>query len=228
MNPYRYLQPSRGREHDAPHTCGSTTPPKIRHVTTWLLRRPEDLDATAHTALAAIRSICPHLERLGDCTTAFATTMVHRTGADLHETWLDAIEAEDLPELHAFARGIRQDYAAVLDGLSMPYSSGACEGNQTSSRLYQSSSSAKMMAAFLRSLRPVRECGVVLHSALSPRAQEPRLERTPNRPRIGGELVELMCDRIAESIGRSGGAAPSVDAGARQSPRPWRPETDPT
>jgi hypothetical protein len=37
--------------------------------------------------------------------------------------------ADTIPELHTFARGIRQDYPAVRNGLSLPYSSGACEGN---------------------------------------------------------------------------------------------------
>ncbi|GIH08883.1 hypothetical protein Rhe02_69500 [Rhizocola hellebori] len=39
------------------------------------------------------------------------------------------MEADDIAELHTFARGIRQDYAAVRNGLSLPHSSGACEGN---------------------------------------------------------------------------------------------------
>jgi transposase len=55
--------------------------------------------------------------------------MVHRTGADTLDTWLAAVETDTIPELHTFARGIRQDYPAVRNGLSLPYSSGACEGN---------------------------------------------------------------------------------------------------
>ena len=55
--------------------------------------------------------------------------MVHRTAiADL-DTWLAAVEADDIAELHTFGRGIRQDYAAVRNGLSLPHNSGACEGN---------------------------------------------------------------------------------------------------
>jgi transposase len=55
--------------------------------------------------------------------------MIHRTGATTLDPWLAAIEADDIPELHTFARGIRQDYDAVRNGLSLPYNSGACEGN---------------------------------------------------------------------------------------------------
>jgi hypothetical protein len=63
-------------------------PPKIRHVTTWLLRRPEDLDDTEQATLADIRGACPHLDRLGGHITAFAKMMVHRTGADTLDSWL--------------------------------------------------------------------------------------------------------------------------------------------
>lgn len=45
---------------------------------------------------------------------------VHRTAiADL-DTWLAA--ADDISELHSFARGIRRDYTAVRNGLSLPLS----------------------------------------------------------------------------------------------------------
>jgi transposase len=103
-------------------------PPKIRHVTAWLLRRPEDLDHTEQATLTDIQAACLQLDPLGDYITAFAKMMIHRTGADTLDTWLAAIEADDIPELHTFARGIRQDYIAVRNGLTLPYNSGACEG----------------------------------------------------------------------------------------------------
>jgi transposase len=39
------------------------------------------------------------------------------------------VDADDQPELHTFAAGIRRDLAAVTAGLSLPYSSGAVEGH---------------------------------------------------------------------------------------------------
>jgi transposase len=126
---YRYVQPSRAQEQTTASTGGRPGPPKLRHVTTWLLRRPENLDNSEHATLAAVRCACPHLDRLGDHITAFAKMMVHRTGTGTLDNWLAAIEADDIPELHTFARGIRQDYAAVRNGLSLPYNSGACEGS---------------------------------------------------------------------------------------------------
>jgi transposase len=126
---YRVLQPLRARNPSQTAAAPvKPAPPKIRHVTTWLLRRPDDLDDTEQATLADIRDACPHLDRLGDHITAFAKMMVNRTGADTLDTWLAAIEADTIPELHTFARGIRQDYTAVRNGLALPHNSGACEG----------------------------------------------------------------------------------------------------
>ncbi len=47
--------------------------------------------------------------------------------ADL-DTWLAAVEADDQPELRSFATGIRKDKEAVINGLTLPYSSGRVEG----------------------------------------------------------------------------------------------------
>jgi transposase len=126
---YRYLQPLRALDPGQAAPPIAPDPPKIRQVTTWLLRRPEDLDSTEQSTLTGIRDVCAHLDRLGDHITTFAKMMIHRTGADTLDPWLAAVEADDIPELHTFARGIRQDHTAVRNGLSLPYNSGACEGN---------------------------------------------------------------------------------------------------
>ena len=46
------------------------------------------------------------------------------------DSWLAAIENDNIPELHTFARGIRRHYAAVRNGLTLPHNSGACEGKR--------------------------------------------------------------------------------------------------
>jgi transposase len=55
--------------------------------------------------------------------------MTRRTGEPDLPGWLEQVEADDQPELHTFAAGIRQDLAAVTAGLTVPYSSGSTEGN---------------------------------------------------------------------------------------------------
>jgi transposase len=54
--------------------------------------------------------------------------LTQRTGQNL-ENWLSAAEADDQPELHSFAIGIRRDQRAITARLTLPHSSGKVEGN---------------------------------------------------------------------------------------------------
>jgi transposase len=102
--------------------------PKVRQITSWLLRRPEDLDAEEQVKLKQVLAACPHLSSTAVHVTAFAQMLTGRRG-ELLDAWMSTIDAEDLPHLHRFVRGLRLDHAAVLNGLTLPYSSGAVEGN---------------------------------------------------------------------------------------------------
>jgi transposase len=79
--------------------------------------------------LTEIRAHCAQLDRLAGHVTSFAKTMTRRTGEGDLAAWLERVEADDQPELHTFATGIRQDLAAVTAGLTLPYSSGSTAGN---------------------------------------------------------------------------------------------------
>jgi hypothetical protein len=103
--------------------------PKARQITSWLLRHPDSLDADERAALAGIRARCQHVDSLAVHVNAFAEMMTGRQGQHLVEDWLTRVEADDQPDLRSFATGIRQDYQAVLNGLTLPYSSGMVEGN---------------------------------------------------------------------------------------------------
>jgi transposase len=59
---------------------------------------------------------------------AFAEMMTGLQGQHLPE-WLTKVEADDQPQLHSFTTGIRRDLQAVTNGLTLPHSSGAVEGN---------------------------------------------------------------------------------------------------
>src|SRR4051794_39757640 len=54
--------------------------------------------------------------------------MVGRHGERL-DAWISRVEADDQPDLHRFANGVRRDYEAVLNGLTLEHSSGAVEGS---------------------------------------------------------------------------------------------------
>ena len=123
---YRYLQPLRTGTNPAALTPAAL---KIGEVTSWLLRRAEDLSPRQQQMLADVRGHCSQLDRLAEHVTSFAKMMTKRTGDQELASWLERVDADDQPELHTFATGIRQDLAAVTAGLSLPYSSGTTEGN---------------------------------------------------------------------------------------------------
>lgn len=54
----------------------------------------------------------------------------HALGKQLN-SWLSAVSSDDLPHLYRFVRGLDTDHAAVRNGLTLPYSSGAVEGHVT-------------------------------------------------------------------------------------------------
>jgi transposase len=51
-----------------------------------------------------------------------------QSGGPVRAENLVHVEADDQPQLHSFANGIRRDQQAVTDGLALPCSSGALEG----------------------------------------------------------------------------------------------------
>ena len=103
--------------------------PKTREISRWLLSRPGSLDDGDQARLAAVRAGCPHLDALAGHIRDFADMMTRRQGLLALEDWLTAVEADDQPELHSLATGIRRDQQAVTAGLALPYSSAAMEGN---------------------------------------------------------------------------------------------------
>jgi hypothetical protein len=92
--------------------------PKTRQITRLLLTRPGRLQPDEQAQLADIRAQCPHLDSLAGHITAFAEMMANLTGSTALDPWLAAVEADDQPELHSFATGIRNDKEAVVNGLT--------------------------------------------------------------------------------------------------------------
>ena len=62
----------------------------------------------------------------------FARLLTERRGQEL-PTWMDAVAADDLPAVHRFADGLRNDVTAVVAGLTLPHSNGPIEGVNTKS-----------------------------------------------------------------------------------------------
>ncbi len=120
-----YLRPFRALGAAPP----ATQPvPKVRHIASWMLRHPDELGTEDQLKLKQVLANCSHLEATAGHVGTFAQMLTGRHGERL-DSWMATVEADDLPHLHRFVRGIKRDHAAVLNGLSLPYSSGAVEGN---------------------------------------------------------------------------------------------------
>jgi hypothetical protein len=93
-------------------------PPKARDLARWVTADPGNLDDDEKAKLAGARERCPHLNALAGHVTEFARILTGRDGGHL-DAWITAVEADDQPDLHSFVRGIKRDYDAVLNGLTM-------------------------------------------------------------------------------------------------------------
>jgi len=120
-----YVLPFRAASAAPPAVPG---PPKARDLASWILTDPDNLGDDEKDKLARARERCPHLDALAGHVTEFAKILTGLHG-DRLDDWITAVEADDQPDLHSFARGLKHDHDAVLNGLTMPWSSGVVEGN---------------------------------------------------------------------------------------------------
>jgi len=102
--------------------------PKVRRITSWILRHPDNLTDDEQIGLKQILASCPHLEATAGHVKSFAEMLTGLFGKQVN-LWMSAVSADDLPHLHRFVRGLDTDHAAVRNGLTLPYGSGAVEGH---------------------------------------------------------------------------------------------------
>ncbi|MGH3295911.1 MAG: transposase, partial [Trebonia sp.] len=134
----RYLKPFRlpgtSRSHPDPRrrkpAPAAPAVPKPRAISRALLTHLDHLTEDDALIVKNATAGCAHLERLHQHLRSFAKIMAHRRGPQL-PGWLEAVEADDLPELRSLAAGMRRDLAAVINGLTLEHNSGAVEGNVT-------------------------------------------------------------------------------------------------
>jgi transposase len=120
-----YVQPFRELGAAPPAVPG---PPKARDLASWILTDPGRLGDDEKTKLAQVRERCPHVDALASHVTEFAKILTGLHG-DRLDDWITTVEADDQPDLHSFTRGLKHDHDAVLNGLTLHWSSGVVEGN---------------------------------------------------------------------------------------------------
>ena len=124
--------------------------PTTRQITRWLLSRPDTRDADEQAQLAGVLDRCPHLRALAGYVRSFAKIMTRRRGQQDLEGSLTVVEADDQPELHSFANGIRRDHEAATNGLTLPWSSAAVEGAVTKIKMLKRQTYDRVGFALLR------------------------------------------------------------------------------
>ena len=106
----RYLQPFRlpgtSRSHPDPNRCkaapAAPTVPMPRTISKVLLTLPDRLGEDDLMIVKNATAGCAHLERLHQHVRSVDKIMAQRRGQEL-PAWLEAVEADDLPELRSLA-----------------------------------------------------------------------------------------------------------------------------
>ncbi|BCL78793.1 transposase [Ktedonobacteria bacterium brp13] len=102
---------------------------------TWLFIRPlKDLDKKEQQELATIRRASKTAETIYQLVQAFLQIVRTRQGEHL-DSWMNTVRACHIRELNSFVSGLERDQAAVLAGLTLPYSNGQTEGHITKLKL---------------------------------------------------------------------------------------------
>lgn len=122
----RYLRRFRKGLGQIPHP--GPKPPSVRQATSWIMTHPDHLDPRDAVKLRELRSRDQDFNRLVKHVRAFAIMMTGRHG-DRLDPWITTVEQDTLAPLAGFVRNLRRDLDAVRNGLTLPHSSGAVEGN---------------------------------------------------------------------------------------------------
>ncbi|MFI0451490.1 transposase [Actinomadura sp. 6N118] len=108
--------------------------PRPRKVARWITTDPGHLHPDTALELKQIRTACPELQTTVNHVRTFAVMMKHLQGQRPPD-WIAAVRDDDLPYLRQFAVGLTYDLDAVTAGLSLPWSSGQAEGQNTRVKL---------------------------------------------------------------------------------------------
>lgn len=129
---YRYI--TQGRvESDRP----AISP---KRLTRYLLTHPDELKDHQRERIDAATGACPEMTGLAALISDFAALLTPDAGNDERLTaWIEQARAEDLPHLHAFARGLELDRHAANAALTQPFHNGRTEGVNTKTKLMSSS-----------------------------------------------------------------------------------------
>lgn len=112
-------------------------------------RDPEAVRPEQRRWLEGLRARCPELAAVQELAGRFARIM--REGEeDKLGSWLEEAESGSFSELRTFARGVRQDEAAIRAAVILPYSNGQVEGQVNRLKLIKRSMYGRASFGLLR------------------------------------------------------------------------------
>jgi transposase len=125
---YRYI--TQGRvEADRPHLS-----PKS--VTRLLLTRPDTLSDAQQSLLGELTAACPEMTSLAGLVRSFAALLKPDPGNEAKlKDWTETTRASDLPNVHAFTRGLDMDIDAAIAAVTLPFHNGRTEGVNTKTKM---------------------------------------------------------------------------------------------
>jgi transposase len=99
-----------------------------RHIARWLLQPVEERASKTQELLALIGHADREVAQVQLLVEEFLILVRTLQGTEL-EPWLERVKATGARELRQFAHGLERDKAAVVAGLTLPYSTGPVEGH---------------------------------------------------------------------------------------------------
>jgi hypothetical protein len=106
-----------------------------RRLARMLLTRPDNLKTEHHELLDKLTAACPEMTQLAVAVRRFAELLKPcADNADKLMRWIVQVRTAELPNLHAFTRGLDRDHDAVIAALTLPYSNGPTEDVNTKTK----------------------------------------------------------------------------------------------
>ncbi|MFB7429604.1 transposase [Streptomyces hydrogenans] len=122
-----------------------------RRITAWIMRRPDILTGSHREQLDRILDACPDLATARELAHELSAIAREGRGHDLTHWVARALDQGPQP-IQGFAAFLQNDRDAVVNGLTLHWSSGAVEGQVTRIKLIERRSYGRASSALLRTL----------------------------------------------------------------------------
>jgi transposase len=125
---YLKLATAAGEIPPAPPDTSPLRRASVREVVWAMLCRPAKRDTTQQQLLAQLCEASPEIAQAHALSQEFQRLIRQRDLAGL-EPWLEQAIRSQIPELRAFAVGLRREWEAIATTLCLPWSNGPVEGH---------------------------------------------------------------------------------------------------